>query len=143
MNKREIEKIKEQKKIIEIEKKKEIDKEKENQKKKEIEMQKHQEKEIKKTVQIELEKQQKIMKQRELEEKIQKMKQIKINKVFSYNLLSQDDKTKSNTNTNIITTKKIDVKKIEKDKKEAIKILKKFILSKGNHLIKLKKYFIN
>ena len=90
---------------------------------------------------MELEKQQKIMKQKELEEKNQKLKQIKINKVFSYNLLSQDYKDK--TNTNIISTKKIeiDIKTIEKNRKEAIKIIKKFILSRGNHLIKLKKYF--
>ena len=81
------------------------------------------------------------MKQKELEEKNQKLKQIKINKVFSYNLLSQDNKEK----TNIISTKKIeiDIKTIEKNRKEAIKIIKKFILSRGNHLIKLKKYFID
>jgi hypothetical protein len=141
INKREIEKIKEHQKRIEIERKKELDKEKENQKKKEIELQKQNETEIKKKVQMELEKQQKIMKQKELEEKNQKLKQIKINKVFSYNLLSQDYKDK--TNTNIIATKKIeiDIKTIEKNRKEAIKIIKKFILSRGNHLIKLKKYF--
>ena len=141
INKREIEKIKEHQKRIEIERKKELDKEKENQKKKEIELQKQNETEIKKKVQMELEKQQKIMKQKELEEKNQKLKQIKINKVFSYNLLSQDYKDK--TNTNIISTKKIeiDIKTIEKNRKEAIKIIKKFILSRGNHLIKLKKYF--
>ena len=81
----------------------------------------------------EMEKQKEIMKQKELDEKNKKMKQIKINKVLEVNLKSQFP--------NSLSAKKLDEQTIEKNKEKALKLLKKFILFRGNHLLKLKKYF--
>ena len=132
-NRKEIEKIMEQQKRKEIERQRELDKEKELQKKKEIELQKQREKEIQMGIKQEMEKQKEIMKQKELDEKNKKMKQIKINKVLEVNLKSQFP--------NSLSAKKLDEKTIEKNKEKALKLLKKFILFRGNHLLKLKKYF--
>ena len=107
--------------------------------KKEIEIKNQLDKEIKKNLQKELEKQEKMIKQKELDEKDKKLKQMKINKVVQYNLISK----KNIVNNNNINDNKNIIKNKEKDKQKAIKILKKFILSKGNYLIKLKKYFVD
>ena len=131
-NKKEIEKIIEQQKKKELERQREIEKEKENQKRKEIELQKQREKEIKMGIQQEMEKQKEIMKQKELEEKNKKLKQMKVNKVLEVNLKSQFPNQLSI---------KIDEKTIEKNKEKALKLLKKYILFRGNHLLKLRKYF--
>ena len=139
-NKKEIEKIIEEQKRKEIEKQKILEKEKENQKKKEIEMMKEKEKEIRISIQRELEKQKEIMKQKELEENNKKLKQFKINKVCQYNLKSKQDKDNTDIYTTV-TTKKIDIKIIEKNKQNAMKILKKIIVFRGNYLLKLRKYF--
>ena len=132
-NRKEIEKIIEQQKRKEIERQREIEKEKENQKKKELELKKQQEKEIKMGIQQEIEKQKEIMKQKELEEKNKKMKLMKVNKVLEVNLKSQFP--------NSLSAKKIDEKVIEKNKEKALKLIKKYILFRGNHLLKLRKYF--
>ena len=132
-NKKEIEKIIEQQKKKEIERQREIEKEKENQKRKEIELQKQREKEIKMGIQQEMEKQKEIMKQKELEEKNKKLKQMKVNKVLEVNLKSQFP--------NQLSIKKLNEKEIEKNKEKALKLLKKYILFRGNHLLKLRKYF--
>ena len=139
INKKEIEKIKEQQKRKELEIKKELDKEKEKHKKSENEIQKKIEKEIKQNIQQEFEKQQKILKQKELEEKNKKLKQIKINKVFEYNLKGQQDKSQNKNAYD--SNSKIKTKISEKDRQQAMKLLKKYIVSRGNYLIKLKKYF--
>ena len=131
-NKKEIEKIIEEQKKKEIERQREIDREKENQKRKEIELQKQREKEIKMGIQQEMEKQKEKMKQKELEEKNKKLKQMKVNKVLEVNLKSQFPNQLSI---------KIDEKTIEKNKEKALKLLKKYILFRGNHLLKLRKYF--
>ena len=132
-NRKEIEKIMEQQKRKEIERQRELDKEKEMQKKKELELQKQREKEIQMGIKQEMEKQKEIMKQKELDEKNKKMKQIKINKVLEVNFKSQFP--------NSLSAKKLDEKIIEKNREKALKLLKKFILFRGNHLLKLKKYF--
>ena len=132
-NRKEIERIIEEQKRKEIERKREIEKEKENQKRKELELKKQQEKEIKIGIQQEIEKQKEIMKQKELEEKNKKMKLMKVNKVLEVNLKSQFP--------NSLTVKKLDEKVIEKNKEKALKLIKKYILFRGNHLLKLRKYF--
>ena len=132
-NRKEIEKLIEQQKKKEIERQKELEREKENQKKKEIELQKQREKEIKMGIQQEIEKHKEIMKQKELDEKNKKMKQIKINKVTQVNLKSLVDNTHIN--------QKIISRNIEKDKEKALKLIKKYILFRGNYLLKLRKYF--
>ena len=132
-NRKEIERIIEQQKRKEIERQREIEKEKENQKRKELELKKQQEKEIKIGIQQEIEKQKELMKQKELEEKNKKMKLMKVNKVLEVNLKSQFP--------NSLSAKKIDEKVIEKNKEKALKLLKKFILFRGNYLLKLRKYF--
>ena len=132
-NRKEIERIIEEQKRKEIERKREIEKEKENQKRKELELKKQQEKEIKIGIQQEIEKQKEIMKQKELEEKNKKMKLMKVNKVLEVNLKSQFP--------NSLTIKKLDEKVIEKNKEKALKLIKKYILFRGNHLLKLRKYF--
>ena len=73
------------------------------------------------------------MKQKELEEKNKKIKQMKINKAGEINLKSLIP--------NSLSAKKTDEKIIEKNKEKALKLLKKFILFRGNHLLKLRKYF--
>ena len=132
-NKKEIEKIIEQQKRKEIERQRELEKEKEMQKRKEIELQKQREKEIQMGIKQEMEKQKEIMKQKELEEKNKKMKQMKINKVQEVNFKS--------IFPNPLSQKKVDEKNIEKNKEKALKLLKKYILFRGNHLLKLRKYF--
>ena len=132
-NRKEIEKIIEEQKRKEIERKREIEREKENQKRKEIELEKLREKEIKLGIKQEMEKQKELMKQKELEEKNKKMKQMKINKAGEINLKSLIP--------NSLSAKKTDEKIIEKNKEKALKLLKKFILFRGNHLLKLRKYF--
>ena len=132
-NRKEIEKIIEEQKRKEIERKREIEREKENQKRKEIELEKQREKEIKLGIKQEMEKQKELMKQKELEEKNKKMKQMKINKAGEINLKSLIP--------NSLSAKKTDEKIIEKNKEKALKLLKKFILFRGNHLLKLRKYF--
>ena len=132
-NKKEIEKIIEQQKRKEIERQRELEKEKEMQKRKEIELQKQREKEIQIGIKQEMEKQKEIMKQKELEEKNKKMKQMKINKVQEVNFKS--------IFPNPLSQKKVDEKNIEKNKEKALKLLKKYILFRGNHLLKLRKYF--
>ena len=103
-------------------------------------MMKEKEKEIRISIQRELEKQKEIMKQKELEENNKKLKQFKINKVCQYNLKSKQDKDNTDIYTTV-TTKKIDIKIIEKNKQNAMKILKKIIVFRGNYLLKLRKYF--
>ena len=103
------------------------------QKRKEIELQKQREKEIQIGIKQEMEKQKEIMKQKELEEKNKKMKQMKINKVQEVNFKS--------IFPNPLSQKKVDEKNIEKNKEKALKLLKKYILFRGNHLLKLRKYF--
>ena len=132
-NRKEIEKIIEEQKRKEIERKREIEREKENQKRKEIELEKLREKEIKLGIKQEMEKQKELMKQKELEEKNKKIKQMKINKAGEINLKSLIP--------NSLSAKKTDEKIIEKNKEKALKLLKKFILFRGNHLLKLRKYF--
>ena len=80
-----------------------------------------------------MEKQKELMKQKELEEKNKKIKQMKINKAGEINLKSLIP--------NSLSAKKTDEKIIEKNKEKALKLLKKFILFRGNHLLKLRKYF--
>ena len=130
-NRKEIEKIMEQQKKKEIERQREIEREKENQKRKELELQKLREKEIKMGIQQEMEKQKEIMKQKELDEKNKKMKQIKISGVTQVNLKSLVDNTHNKTIS----------RNIEKDKEKALKLIKKYILFRGNHLLKLRKYY--
>ena len=132
-NRKEIEKIIEEQKRKEKERQRELEKEKEMQKKKEIELQKQREKEIQNGIKQEMEKQKEIMKQKELDEKNKKMKQMKINKVQDINYQSLIP--------NALTVKKVDEKIIEKNKEKALKLLKKFILFRGNYLLKLRKYF--
>ena len=132
-NRKEIEKIIEQQKRKEIERQRELEKEKEMQKRKELELQKQREKEIQMGIKQEMEKQKELMKQKELEEKNKKIKQMKINKVQEVNLKS--------IFPNQLTTKKVDEKILEKNKEKALKLIKKFILFRGNYLLKLRKYF--
>ena len=132
-NRKEIERIMEQQKRKEIERQREIEKEKELQKRKELELQKQREKEIQQGIKEEMEKQKELMKQKELEEKNKKMKQMKINKVQEVNFKSLFP--------NSMSQKKVDEKIIEKNKEKALAKLKKFILFRGNYLLKLRKYF--
>ena len=132
-NRKEIERIMEQQKRKEIERQREIEKEKELQKRKELELQKQREKEIQQGIKEEMEKQKELMKQKELEEKNKKMKQMKINKVQEVNFKSLFP--------NSMSQKKVDEKIIEKNKEKALAKLKKYILFRGNYLLKLRKYF--
>jgi hypothetical protein len=70
-----------------------------------------------------------------------RLNSIKINKVFEVNLKSQVESNVINTSKNTEVTKKIDIKTIEKNKQKALKLIKKYILFRGNYLLKLKKYF--
>ena len=142
-NKKEIERIIQEQKKKEIEMQKELNKEKEINKKKEMELQKQREKEFKLSVQKELEKEKEIIRKKELEEKNKKMKQIKINKVFEYSLKSDKNKNISKEKDINITIKKIELSEKEKNKNktQAMKLLKKYILFRGNYLLKLRKYF--
>ena len=83
-------------------------------------------------IQQEIEKQKEIMKKKELDEKNKKMKQIKINKVSQVNFKSLIDNTS--------TTTKI-TRNVEKDREKALKLIKKYILFRGNYILKLRKYF--
>ena len=139
-NKKEIERIIQEQKKKEIEIKKLYEKEKENNKKKEIENQKEREKEMKLNIQRELEKQKELMLKKEIEEKNKKLKLIKINKVFEYNLKSQSQSQNKNKNDNISPSKLINKDKTKSIEK-AMKLIKKIILFRGNHLLKLRKYF--
>ena len=69
------------------------------------------------------------------------MNSIKINKVFEVNLKSQVETNTIITSKNTEVTKTIDIKTIEKNKQKALKLIKKYILFRGNYLLKLKKYF--
>ena len=142
-NKKEIERIIQEQKKKEIEIQKELNKEKEINKKKEIELQKQREKEMKLSIQKELEKEKEIIRKKELEERNKRMKQIKINKVFEYSLKSDKNKNISKEKDINITTKKIELSEKEKNKNktQAMMLLKKFILFRGNYLLKLRKYF--
>ena len=139
-NKKEIERIIQEQKKKEIEIKKLYEREKENDKKKEIENQKQREKEMKLSIQKEIEKQKELMLKKEIEEKNKKLKLIKINKVFGYNLKSQSQSQNKNKNDNIPPSKIINKDKT-KNIEKAMKLIKKIILFRGNHLLKLRKYF--
>ena len=142
-NKKEIERIIQEQKKKEKEIQKELNKEKEINQKKELELQKQREKEMKLSIQKELEKEKEIIRKKELEERNKKMKQIKINKVFEYSLKSDKNKNISKEKDINITSKKIELSEKEKNKNktQAMLLLKKYILFRGNHLLKLRKYF--
>ena len=123
-NKKEIERLIEIQKQKELEREREIEREKELQKQRDLEREKQKEKEIKKGIQIEVEK---ILEERELEERNKKRKAIKMNKEIEFNIEeSQGVILRRNR---------------EEDIERAKEIIKTFILSRGDPLLKKRKYF--
>ena len=123
-SKKEIERLIEIQKQKDLEREREIEKEKELQKQRDLERDKQKEKEIKIGIQKEVEK---ILEERELEERNKKRKEIKMNKEIEFNI---------EENQGIILRRNR-----EEDIERAKEIIRIFILSRGDPLLKQRKYF--
>ena len=133
-NKREIERLIEMHKQQDNERIREIERERELSKKREMEIEKLKEKQLKMGLQIETDKQRELERQREIEERNRKKNYIKINKEVEINLKNTES---LDINHNITTIKR----DIEKDILRAKEIIKIFILSRCDPLMKKRKYF--
>jgi len=125
-NKKEIERLIEIQKQKDLEREREIEREKELQKQRDLERERERqkEKEIKKGIQIEVEK---LLEERELEERNKKRKAIKMNKEIEFNIEeSQGVILRRNR---------------EEDIERAKEIIRTFILSRGDPLLKKRKYY--
>ena len=123
-NKKEIERLIEIQKQKDLEREREIEREKELQKQRDLERERQKEKEIKKGIQIEVEK---LLEERELEERNKKRKAIKMNKEIEFNIEeSQGVILRRNR---------------EEDIERAKEIIRTFILSRGDPLLKKRKYY--
>ena len=132
-NRIEIEKLIEMHKQKDNERLREIEREKEILKKREIELEKLKEKEVKMGIQLESEKQKETQRLKEIEERNKKNKLIRMNKEIEINL----------KNAEIVDRKQHTVIKRdrEKDIQRAKEIIKIFILSRCDPLMKKRKYF--
>ena len=123
-NKKEIERLIEIQKQKDLEREREIEREKELLKQRDLERERQKEKEIKKGIQIEVEK---LLEERELEERNKKRKAIKMNKEIEFNIEeSQGVILRRNR---------------EEDIERAKEIIRTFILSRGDPLLKKRKYY--
>ena len=135
-NKKEIERIMEMHKQKDEERLREIEREKEIIKKRELELEKLKEKEVKMGVQIETEKQRELQRQKEIEERNKKAKMIRMNKEIEINL-----KNAELGNEKQYTWTKKSSRDREKDILRAKEIIRIFILSRCDPLMKRRKYF--
>ena len=137
-NKKEIERLIEMHKKQDNERIREIERERELSKKREMEIEKLKEKELKMGLQIETDKQRELERQKEIEERNRKKNYIKINKEVEINLKNAESFDINQNITKNITTIKSDR---EKDILRAKEIIKIFILSRCDPLMKKRKYF--
>ena len=136
-NKIEIEKLIEQHRLKDNERIREIEREREIIKKREIELEKLKEKEVKMGIQIETDKQKELQRQKEIEERNKKNKLIRMHKEIEINLKNAEsvDKRQQTTTTTVIKRDR------EQDILRAKEIIRIFILSRCDPLMKKRKYF--
>ena len=135
-NKREIERLIEMHKQKETESLREIERERELSKKREMELQKLKEKEKMMGLQIETDKQREMQRQREIDEKNRKKNYMRMNKEIEINLKTAESFEGKQTET------KVTIKRDrEQDILRAKEIIRIFILSRCDPLMKKRKYF--
>ena len=133
-NKIEIEKLIEIHKREDNERLREIEKEREILRKKELELEKLREKEQRMGIQIETDKQRELQRLKEIEEKNRKNKLVRVNKEIEINLKNTESLDRKQYTTTIKRDR-------EKDIIRAKEIIRIFILSRCDPLMKKRKYF--
>ena len=135
-NKKEIERLMQLHKQQDTERIREIEREKEIVKKREIELEKLKEKEMRMGEQIESDKQRELQRQREIDERNRKNKLVKVKKEIEINLRQVDSGQKKEIETTTVVERDY-----EKDIMRAKEILRIFILSRCDPLVKKRKHF--
>ena len=133
-NKIEIERLIEMHKQKDNERVREIERERELSRKREMEIEKLKEKEMRMGLQIETDKQRELQRQKEIEEKNRKNKYIRVNKEIEINLKNAESFERKEQHITIKRDR-------EKDILRAKEIIRIFILSRCDPLMKKRKYF--